>query len=85
MERSNMQATMIYSDVLYGGEFDKTLDGPVAFIMKWSFDFYYNIIRGHMPPDVAEKLLVKYLSKKISDLITPKISHKYIQHQYILN
>jgi len=64
MERSNMQATMIYSDVLYGGKLDETLDGIMAFMMKWSFDFYYNFTWGHMPPDFAEKLLVKYLSKK---------------------
>jgi len=64
MERSDMQATMIYSNVLYGGKLDKTLDGPIAFMMKWSFDFYYNFTRGHMPPNFAEKLLVKYLSAK---------------------
>jgi len=64
MERSDMQATMIYSNVLYGGKLDETLDGPMAFMMKWSFDFYYNFTIGHMPPNFAEKLLVKYLSKK---------------------
>jgi len=65
MERSDMQATMIYSNVLYGGKLDQTLDGLIAFIMKWSFDFYYNFTRGHMPPEIAEKLLVNYLNKKI--------------------
>ena len=64
MERSNMHATMIYSNVLYGGKLDETLNGPIAFMMKWSFDFYYNFTRGHMPPDFAEKLLVNYLDKK---------------------
>lgn len=64
MERSNLQATMIYSNVLYGGKLDETIDGPMAFMMKWSFDFYYNFTRGHMPPDFAEKLLVDFLSKK---------------------
>lgn len=64
MERSNMQATMIYSNVLYGGKLDETLDGAMAFMMKWSFDFYYNFTRGHMPPKVAEKLLVNHLSKR---------------------
>jgi len=64
MERSNMQATMIYSNVLYGGKLDETLNGPMAYMMKWSFDFYYNFTRGHMPPGFAEKLMVKYLSKK---------------------
>ena len=65
MERSNMQATMIYSNVLYGGKLDETIDGPMAFMMKWSFDFYYNFTRGHMPPEFAEKLLVNYLSKQV--------------------
>jgi hypothetical protein len=40
MERSGRQATMIYSDVLYGGKLDETMDGLMAFMMKWSFDFY---------------------------------------------
>ena len=65
MERSNMQATMIYSNVLYGGKLDETIDGPMAFMMKWSFDLYYNFTRGHMPPEFAEKLLVNYLSKRV--------------------
>ncbi len=64
MERSNMQATMIYSNILYGRNLDETLNGHMAFIMKWSFDFYYNFTRGHMPPKFAENLLVKYLSRK---------------------
>ncbi|GET29428.1 NAD(P)/FAD-dependent oxidoreductase [Prolixibacter sp. SD074] len=64
MERSNLQATMIYSNVLYGGKRDETLNGMIAFMMKWGFDFYYNFTRGHMPPEFAEKRLVQYLSKK---------------------
>ena len=64
MERANMQATMIYSNVLYGGKLDETINGPIAFGMKWSFDFYYNFTRGHMPPEFAEKLLVNHLNNK---------------------
>ena len=64
MERSKYQATMIYSNVLYNGNLDETIDGYIAFGMKWSFDFYYNFTRGHMPPDFAEKLLVNHLNKK---------------------
>ncbi len=67
MERENMQATMIYSDVLYGGKLDETIDNSLAYGMKWSFDFYYNFTRGHMPPDFAEKLLVSYLNKRKKD------------------
>ncbi|HPR59280.1 MAG TPA: FAD-dependent oxidoreductase [Bacteroidales bacterium] len=63
MERSNMQATMIYSNVLYGGKIDKTINGPITYLMKWSFDFYYNFTRGHLPPNFAEKILVKYFLK----------------------
>lgn len=63
MERDNYQATMIYSNVLYKGKLDKTLNGPIAFGMKWSFDFYYNFTRGHRPPEFVEKLLVNHLKK----------------------
>ena len=68
MERSNYQATMIYSNVLYNGKLDDTIDGYVAFGMKWSFDFYYNFTRGHMPPEFAERLLVNHLNKKTKKL-----------------
>ena len=64
MERANHQATMIYSNVLFNGKLDETINGPLAFAMKWSFDFYYNFTRGHMPPDFAEKLLVDYFEKE---------------------
>ena len=64
MERDNYKATMIYSNVLYGGELDETLDGHIPFLMKWGFDFYYNITKGHMPPEFTEKLLVNYLKRK---------------------
>jgi len=64
MERSNFKATMIYSDVLYGRKTDQTINGTVPYIMKWSFDFYYNFTKGHMPPDFAEHLLVNYLTSK---------------------
>jgi len=68
MERSNYQATMIYSNVLYNGKLDDTIDGYVTFGMKWSFDFYYNFTRGHMPPEFAERLLVNHLNKKTKKL-----------------
>ncbi len=66
MERDKYQATLIYSNALYGGELDETLDGYIPFLMKWGFDFYYNVTKGHMPPDFTEELLVKYLKKKKS-------------------
>jgi sulfide:quinone oxidoreductase len=64
MERANMNATMIYSDVLFKGKMDTTLNGLSAYFMKWGFDFYYNFRRGKMPPAFTEDLLVKYLEKK---------------------
>lgn len=64
MERNNWQATMIYSNVLYGGKLDETINGRLPFFMKWGFDFYYNFTRGHLPPAIGEKLLIKYLAKR---------------------
>lgn len=68
MERNNYQATMIYSNVLYNGKLDETINGPLAFGMKWSFDFYYNFTRGHMPPEFAEKLLVNHLKQRTKNI-----------------
>ncbi len=63
MNRGPLEATMIYSTYLFGGKIDKTLDGPIPFLMKWSFDFYYNYTLGHMPPKMGEKLLEKHFEK----------------------
>lgn len=64
MERNNLEATMIFSNVLFDGKLDATLNGVVPYFMKWGFDFYYNFTRGHMPPEFTEELLVKYLTSK---------------------
>ncbi len=50
--RGGSNATLILSNTLFGGNVDLTLDGPVAHLLKWSFDSYYFYTRGHMPPDV---------------------------------
>ena len=51
--RGGHDATLIYSDTLYGGTTDLTLDGAAAHLMKWSFDSYYFHSKGHLPPDLA--------------------------------
>ena len=47
------EATMIVSNVLYGGKTDKAMYSPIAKMMKWSFDNYLYFNKGHMPPDFA--------------------------------
>lgn len=69
MNRGPLEATMIYSTYLFGGKIDKTLDGPIPFLMKWGFDFYYNYTLGHMPPKMGEKLLEKHFEKQAEDSI----------------
>ncbi len=46
-------ATMIVSNVLYGGTTDKAMYSPIAKMMKWGFDNYLYFNKGHMPPDFA--------------------------------
>ena len=53
--RGGAQATLIYSDNLFGGSIDLTLDGPPAHLMKWAFDGYYFHTQGHLPPDLASE------------------------------
>jgi sulfide:quinone oxidoreductase len=51
--RGGDQATLIYSNTLFGGDVDQTLDGVSAHLMKWGFDNYYFHTAGHLPPDLA--------------------------------
>ncbi len=51
--RGGHDATLIYSDTLFGGTTDLTLDGAAAHFMKWTFDSYYFHTKGHLPPDLA--------------------------------
>jgi len=51
--RGGSEATLIYSDTLFGGSIDLTLDGAPAHLMKWGFDSYYFHTKGHLPPDLA--------------------------------
>jgi sulfide:quinone oxidoreductase len=51
--RGGEEATLIYSDALFGGDIDLTFSGPMAHLMKWGFDEYYFHTAGHLPPDLA--------------------------------
>ncbi|MDA8284652.1 MAG: FAD-dependent oxidoreductase [Actinomycetota bacterium] len=61
--RGGHDATLIYSDTLYGGSIDLTPDGVAAHLMKWSFDSYYFHTKGHLPPDLATEGLETILRK----------------------
>jgi len=61
MNMGGSEASLIYSDVLYGGPNDLIFHSPLARIMKWSFDTYFYFTHGHMLPDFAEKGLEKIL------------------------
>ncbi len=55
--RGGTEATLIYSNTLFGGTTDLTLEGPAAHLMKWGFDEYYFHTAGHLPPDMASDAL----------------------------
>jgi len=64
MNMGGHEATLIASDVLYGGTRDIAFYSPIAKMMKWSFDNYLYFNKGHMPPDFALEMtdkLVKFL------------------------
>ena len=61
--RGGEEATLIYSDTLFGGSIDLTIDGPLAHLMKWGFDEYYFHSAGHLPPDLATNGLELVLEK----------------------
>jgi sulfide:quinone oxidoreductase len=61
--RGGEEATLIYSDTLFGGSIDLTVDGPLAHLMKWGFDEYYFHSAGHLPPDLATSGLEFVLEK----------------------
>ena len=57
MNRGGTEATLILSDTLYGGNIDRTLNGPIAHLMKWGFDTYSYYTRGKLPPELLQKSL----------------------------
>lgn len=64
MNMGGHEATLIASDVLYGGKRDIAFYSPISKMMKWGFDSYLYYNKGHMPPDFALEMtdkLVKLL------------------------
>ena len=61
MNMGGHDATLIVSDVLYGGTTDKAIHSPFAHIMKWGFDSYVYFNRGNMPPDFAMDMTDKLI------------------------
>jgi sulfide:quinone oxidoreductase len=57
MNRGGAEATLILSDYLYGGRRDIAYSGPLARLLKWSFDEYDFHTRGHLPPDRMQQVL----------------------------
>ncbi|WP_457746646.1 NAD(P)/FAD-dependent oxidoreductase [Sulfurimonas sp.] len=53
MNMGGHDATLIASDILYGGKRDIVFHSPLAKMMKWGFDSYLYYNKGHMPPDFA--------------------------------
>jgi sulfide:quinone oxidoreductase len=53
MNMGGRDATLIASDILYGGKKDIVFHSPIAKMMKWGFDNYLYYNKGHMPPDFA--------------------------------
>ena len=56
MNMGGHDATLILSDVLYGGKTDKAFHSPLSKMMKWGFDNYLYYNKGHMPPDFAMEM-----------------------------
>ena len=56
MNMGGHDATLILSDVLYGGKTDKAFHSPLSKMMKWGFDNYLYYNKGHMPPDLAMQM-----------------------------
>ena len=63
MNMGGFEATLIYSNVLFGGKDDLAWHSPIAKLMKTSFDKEYHFTNGHMPPDIITKALESLLTK----------------------
>jgi len=57
MNRGGIDATLILSDYLYGGGRDIAKSGPLAHLLKWSFDLWTFHSSGHLPPDPMQSAL----------------------------
>jgi len=63
MNMGGIEATLIFSNVLYGGKYDIAWHSPIAKMMKLSFDTKYNYTQGHMPPDFIDNALEDIIKK----------------------
>ncbi|MGC9155547.1 MAG: NAD(P)/FAD-dependent oxidoreductase [Ferrimicrobium sp.] len=61
MNRGGSEATLILSDIIHGGERDIAKSGPLVHFMKWSFDAWGYHTHGHLPPDLLQEALEKFL------------------------
>ncbi|MCI2413337.1 MAG: hypothetical protein MPI47_08460, partial [Cuniculiplasma sp.] len=61
MNRGGVEATLILSNTLFGGHVDKTVNGPLAHLMKWGFDSYSYYTHGKLPPELLQSTMEKML------------------------
>jgi sulfide:quinone oxidoreductase len=61
MNRGGIDATLILSDTLFGGHVDRTVNGPLAHLMKWGFDSYSYYTHGRLPPELVQSTMEKML------------------------
>ena len=61
MNMGGHEATLIQSDVLYGGKTDVAYYSPISRMMKWGFDNYLYYNKGNMPPDLALEVMNKII------------------------
>jgi sulfide:quinone oxidoreductase len=57
MNRGGTDATLILSDVIFGGRRDLARSGPLFHLLKWSFDAWSFHTRGHLPPALMGQAL----------------------------
>lgn len=63
MNMGHHKATLIRSNILYGGSMDIAHYGAGSSLMKRAFDDYLLHFKGKMPPDIAQRLLNVYLGR----------------------
>jgi len=61
MDRGGAQATLVLSDVIFGGARDFARNSPVAHMLKWSFDTWSFHTRGYLPPSIVRDALTGLL------------------------
>ncbi|PWI54272.1 sulfide-quinone oxidoreductase [Sulfoacidibacillus thermotolerans] len=63
MNMGHRKATLIRSNVLWGGTTDIAYHSTMSHLMKSSFDTYMAKFKGKMPPQLAQRLLNVYLGR----------------------